>query len=280
MISLISAEELRDTADVLVIDARRRGEYLSGHIPGAVWMAWEAWCEPAPRPELRRDGYWGLLAERDQRWFRRRLEELGVSRHRPVVVYADGVRSKGRDGRIAWMLHYLGAQDVRLLDGGWAAWLRSNQTVDTDTPQPAPGSFMIAYQHDRRMRLADLVAARRADVPPLLIDTRSLEEFAGKKYRYLPRRGHIPGAVSVPFSHLFRADERYVSASDYHRILPNGPGHPVVAYCEVGVRATTFALLHEIHTGEPVAVFDGSLMEWSLDPELPIEVGTSAGSQR
>jgi 3-mercaptopyruvate sulfurtransferase SseA len=43
-----------------------------------------------------------------------------------------------------------------------------------------------------------------------------------------------------------------------------------VTYCEVGVRASLLALLHEIHAGQVVAVFDGSLMQWSLDPELPV----------
>jgi len=43
-----------------------------------------------------------------------------------------------------------------------------------------------------------------------------------------------------------------------------------VTYCEVGVRASLTALLHEVYTGEVVGVFDGSLIEWALHADLPV----------
>ena len=87
----------------LPIDARTRAEYAAGHLPGAVHMAWEEWCETAPARAgemLSQPGYWGVLADRSADGLTERLEEAGIRSDRPLAVYAGGARSRGRVGRI------------------------------------------------------------------------------------------------------------------------------------------------------------------------------------
>jgi thiosulfate/3-mercaptopyruvate sulfurtransferase len=169
------------------------------------------------------------------------------------------------------MLLYLGARDVSLLDGGWHVWLEHGGVADTDEPPPKRARFEIAVQRGRRRTLAEL----RGGSLPAFIDTRSRAEYEGEIDEYLPRRGHLPGAVLVPFADLFDDRGRYVDRKTLlARLAPDLRGRrDRVAYCEVGVRAALFALLHEALTGEVIPVYDGSLMEWSLDPELPMETG-------
>lgn len=64
----------------------------------------------------------------------------------------------------------------------------------------------------------------------------------------------------------------FLDKEAYRELLPETvlQARSLVAYCEVGVRSCVFALLHEIYTGQVVANFDGSVMEWSLDPTLPM----------
>ena len=109
----------------------------------------------------------------------------------------------------------------------------------------------------------------------MLVDTRSGAEFDGQDYRYQPRMGHLPSAVLVPFSTLFHDSGRYIGPDTYReRVASNVEGAScLVAYCEVGVRACTFALLHEAYTNEIVSVYDGSIMEWGLYPELSVVSG-------
>jgi thiosulfate/3-mercaptopyruvate sulfurtransferase len=178
------------------------------------------------------------------------------------------------------MLAYLGAREVYLLDGGLPGWLDRKGETTTEPTRVESGSFQVQLQPQRRIDLDQLRRALVGDGPPLLVDTRSMEEYVGNADEYLPRRGHLPGAISVPFTDLYDDRDRFISSEVYLDRLPeparNRDG--IIAYCEVGVRAGTFALLHEAYTGQLVTVFDGSLMEWSLDRSLPLMTGTEMGS--
>ncbi len=261
-----------------VIDARPAEEYECGHIAGAVSVAWEDWCESPPSGSaavLHEPGYWGLLAQPDNARFAERLAEAGISYDRPIVVYADSERSKGREGRIAWMLLYLGALDVSLLDGGWSGWLKLSGPVEQELQKPGGGRFEINLDPRRRATFDQLVDLKRNDRMPLMIDTRTPAEFHGDCYDYQPRKGRLPSSILYPFGSLFQPNGSFVRKDSYLRnAIPDilAPA-PRVAYCEVGVRAATFALLHEIYTGDILPVYDGSFMEWSFNRELPVDPG-------
>jgi len=110
------------------------------------------------------------------------------------------------------------------------------------------------------------------DIPHLL-DTRSKKEFEGRLFWYQPRMGRMPRASLLAFDDVFGEEgKRFISAKTYKSLLPPGfeDARNRGSYCEVGVSACTISLLHEIYTGEILPVYDGSMMEWSLDPELPV----------
>ena len=291
-ISIVSVDALRrEIADgehgCTVVDARPRGHFLEGHIPGAVSLEWEEWCGAPPRgadPVLSQPGYWGTLADAGPAWYADGFARDGITSEQPIVVYADGVASKGREGRVAWMLLYLGAADVRLLDSGWTAWLEQHGAIATWSAPPRPGRFAIERPRSgRRCTHAQLAQAYRAGSLPILVDTRTPAEFEGDCYDYLPRKGRLPDALLFPFDDLFDGSHHYVGRETYLARLPDGmrggsrangdgagPGQGLVMYCEVGVRASLTALLHETYTGEVTGVFDGSLIEWALHADLPV----------
>jgi thiosulfate/3-mercaptopyruvate sulfurtransferase len=253
-----------------------RAEYDAGHIPGAIWMGWEEWCEQAPAPErsiLRQPGYWGVLRHASATWYAHRLSAAGVNLQRPLAVYSNGVWSRGREGRIAWMLLYLGAHDVALLDGGWQAWCDSGCRLEGDPELSIPARNTVTFQPERRRSVEQIFEGWHGGHRPLLVDTRSRLEFDGGMQEYLPRRGRLPGAVLVPFTSLFDNGGRYIDRETYERLVPPPvlASNDVVAYCEVGVRAGVFALLHEIYTGDIMPVCDGSLVEWSVRSQLPVD---------
>jgi thiosulfate/3-mercaptopyruvate sulfurtransferase len=259
-----------------IIDARRYADYIAGHMPGALWMGWEAWCEEAPAhagQTLAQAGYWGVLRENTTEALQESLRRSGLSNERPALIYANGPISKGREARIAWMLLYLGISSVSLLDGGWRAWLKHSGNSDTVIPTPGYGNFCIRLQEYRRIQLRQLKQDFQSNTLPLLIDARSKAEFAGHRHAYQPRMGRLPDAVNIPYTLLFDGEGSYVTKSVYLQRLPPEVRNAdrCVAYCEVGVRSCLFALLHELYTGKVVANFDGSFMEWALDRTLPIE---------
>jgi thiosulfate/3-mercaptopyruvate sulfurtransferase len=258
-----------------VVDARPRATFRQGHIPGAVSMQWEEWCQtPPPGADavLSQPGYWGVLQDSSTTDLARRLSSLGLHEDQPIVVYADGPASKGRDGRVAWMLLYFGARQVALLDGGWRAWLASGGSVEAEEGEPVPGRFRVRFQEERRRTQAGVRQDLDSGAPPALVDTRSREEIARERHPYLARDGVLPAAYHVPFETLFTPDGRFVGQTLYRERLPREltVASEIVAYCEVGVRAASFAVLHEAYTGTVIAVFDGSHNEWALHEDLPL----------
>lgn len=269
----------------IVVDGRDLGAYAAGHVPGARWLGWEEWCEPAPAnagPVLQQAGYWGVLDDRDPARVAARLGVAGLRHDRPIVVYDEGARSWGRAARVAWMLLYLGAHDVALLDATWNHWLSAGQAIEVGYPDPPAATFAVSPQAERRLRRDDLIAAYQSSDTPVLLDTRRPDDFDGRREPYLPRRGHLPGALLMPFLALFDDDDRFVSRERYLAALPAGvrEAERVATYCEVGVRASAVALLHEHYTGRIVPVYDGSLIEWGLSPELAVDNAETAADPR
>lgn len=272
-IALLDIETLLDDVrenkrKYLVVDSRPEEEYLNGHIPGAVRIAWEEWCESAPAAAaaiLHEPGYWGTLANTDDHVFEKRLIDAGIRQQAPIVVYADSVRSKGREGRVAWMLLYLGATEVYMLDHGWKQWVKSEGPVEIGEPESPPqkGEFQIALDHRRRVKHDDVFKDAKIELP-LMIDTRTAAEFHGDCYDYQPFKGKLPNSILFPFADLFERDGTFVNRERYLEITPMDIMNTQnrVSYCEVGVRAATFSLLHEIYTGEVIPVYDGSIIEW------------------
>jgi thiosulfate/3-mercaptopyruvate sulfurtransferase len=271
MLKLISIDDFEDLVrqncvDVL-LDARPLDELRDGFIPGAQHFPWEEWNEEAPQAAsaiLHEPGYWGKLADPVATDVAARLTKRGISNDSHIVIYADGMRSKGREGRIAWMLLYFGAKNVSILNGGWRAWARSHR-IPVNTKQ-AERPFVLQLDERRRAHQADIATAEQ------LIDTRGTREFAGRIYDYQPRLGHIPGALNFPYRSLMHSNGVFIGRDEYlARARQNGVIPQPIWYCEVGVRAAMMSLLNEIYTGEVTRVYDASFMEWAFDPALPVE---------
>lgn len=259
-----------------VVDARPSKELENGHIPHAVPVSWEDFCANPPsgcKRILREPGYWGALGDPVGARFGDRLALAGISQDKPVVVYADSARSRGREGRIAWMLLYLGATEVFILNGGWSGWLAADgPTASGSWCSTGNGQFCLNLDERRRVKLDALLKLHGSDEMPVMIDTRTAAEFAGDCYDYQPRKGRLPRSILFPFDLLFESDDTFVSRERYLELAGADllAARRKVAYCEVGVRASTFALLHEIYTGEILPVYDGSIMEWGWHVNLPV----------
>lgn len=272
---LLAGEESGPALAPIVVDARPEREYEAGHIPTAVRIGWEDW-NAKPMAGLSLDlwepGYWGAIDNVRLEEFASRLGKLGLSNNRPVVVYADSLASKGREGRIAWMLLYFGVENVLMLDGGWRAWLDSGGSCDRQESKAERGTFTLKLDGQRRVSTGTLARMCGQGKMPTSVDTRSLSEFQGDSFDYQPRTGHLPEAVQLSYESLFDDSGAYVSREKFLALLdrrvladPN-----LITYCEVGVRASTYALLLEAYTGRVLPVYDASIMEWGADKALPL----------
>lgn len=174
------------------------------------------------------------------------------------------------------MLLFLGARNVSILSGGWSQWAADGNPLEIGITQVSRGNFEIELVPERRIGTKEVLEFLDRENEVCLLDTRSTKEFQGRVWDYQPRMGHIPGSYLLPYNSIFQDDKQsFVTAETYRNLLPKSASNAkiIADYCEVGVRAATVAMLHEIYTGEILPVYDGSLMEWSLDNGLPVHQG-------
>jgi thiosulfate/3-mercaptopyruvate sulfurtransferase len=272
------ADHLRDPA-LRVVDIRglikppdapkpwylaQRDAYLSGHIPGAVFVDWITdIVEPAAPVQ-------GTVAGPER--FAALMGKLGIGDDSDVVVYDD---NGAIAPRLWWALNYYGHAAVRLLDGGFPKWAAEKRPLESGQRTPAPATFTCRIQPGWRATVADVRSAL-ADKKTTLVDCRSVKEFTGELGRG-DRKGHIPTARHVPAVQLLAGDHRTWKDAAAIRALYEGAGvtadQPVITYCNAGVSASV-GLFGLRLAGHPRAAnFAGSWYEWERDAANPAATG-------
>lgn len=260
-------------SDAVILDARASG-FLLAHVPTARSVDWLDY----------RDG-WGRTGRLhpDPQAMADRLARLGVDPSRPVLVYGAAAAGFGEEGRIAWLLLYLGHPQVALLDGGFAAWRAAGRSVERGPAlrSPRPGRFPAQPQPGLR---ADRGAVLRAladatGTAPILLDVRSEAEWHGATPYLEARGGHIPGARWFEWLRLLDArGQLKPDEALSHELTQRGladRSREIIVYCTGGVRsAFVVAVLRRLGYTQ-VRNYDGSFWEWAADRTLPVEKSAS-----
>jgi len=268
---LIQAPELMSSTErVVLLDVRwklggppGRDDYLAGHLPGAVFVGLDAELAAHGEPQ---DGRHPLpsveaLQAAARRW--------GISSGDAVVAYDDNGNLAA--ARAWWLLRWAGFEDVRLLDGGLAAWVAAGGPLETGDVVPEPGDVTLEGGHAPTI---DIDGA--ASYPGVLLDARAAERYAGETEPIDPKAGHIPGAVSAPTTDNLDVTGRFRPAEELRRrfeALGVREGSDVAAYCGSGVTAA-----HEVAAlaiaGFGAALYPGSWSQWSNHDDRPVATGT------
>lgn len=276
---LIDARELAlsmaATRAPVVLDVRwnlqgppGREGFDAGHIPGARFVDLDG--ELAGPPGNGR----GRHPLPDPEAFGKAMRRAGVSGRSRVVVYDGG--SGLSAARAWWLLRDAGLADVRLLDGGLAAWRHAGFPLSqVDEPVPA-GDFV---PQPGAMPVVDAARAAELARTGLLLDARSAERYRGEVEPVDPVAGHIPGARSAPTTANVGEDGRLLAPlllQERFATLGALPGADVAVYCGSGVTAAHEVLALEV-AGIEAALYPGSWSEWVSDPERPVATGADPG---
>jgi thiosulfate/3-mercaptopyruvate sulfurtransferase len=240
--------------------------YREGHLPGARFADLDT--------ELAgRRGAGGRHPLPDAADFELLMRRLGVDDDSAVVVYdaADSVSAS----RAWWELRYFGHDDVRVLDGGYAAWVAAGLPVTTEEPSVEPGDF-VARPGGLPMIDADEAASLAAQ--GILVDVRAGERYRGEVEPVDAVAGHIPGAVNLPTVGNIDADGRFLDIETLaHRFESLGLSgdSEVGAYCGSGVNAAHTAFAMTLAGLPTPALYVGSWSNWIADGSRPIATGNS-----
>ena len=200
------------------------------------------------------------------------FRHLGIGMDSRVVLYSSS--SVMWSTRAWWLLHYLGHPRITVLDGGFDAWCAGGRPVVTAVPSFPRGDFKA---RSRPELFADKQAVADAIGDPSVCTVNSLGAamHRGETRSSYARQGRIAGSGNLPFSELL-AEGRFKSTDEMRAILAASgmlDADRVITYCGAGIAATIDAFACVLVGQDRVAVYDGSLSEWALDPDAPMETG-------
>lgn len=253
-----TVEAIRFERTTKIIALTPADEFARGHIRGARQIDWKPF-------EIVETG------DQQVETWRAEVEiiltELGIQETDTVVVYDGGTFYASR---LWWVLDQLGHENKLILDGGLPAWEAAGMPVESEGSWVgyAPADPYAGTPDEAVIATIAEVEAALDDPDVVLVDARTPEEYA---------KGHIPGAVNIPFTDNAAPDSggRWKSPDELRAMYAAAgvtEDRTVIPYCLTGVRsAATYVTLTAL--GYPdVSLFTGSWAEWSVDPARPVEM--------
>lgn len=242
--------------------------YLAGHLPGARYVDLDgelagtasAAAGRHPLPSV------AQLQHAARGW--------GIDEGATVVVYDDSAGTAA--ARAWWLLRWAGVADVRILDGGLAAWRRIGAPLEEGEVPVPPGTVTLSEGH---MPVVDADGAAEAGRAGSLWDARAHQRYTGEQEPIDARAGHIPGAHSAPTGENLDDDDHFLPAEALESRCANlgmTANRSAVVYCGSGVTAThQIAAMASI--GLPAGLYPGSFSQWSADQSRAVATGPEAG---
>ncbi|GIJ07506.1 sulfurtransferase [Micromonospora andamanensis] len=274
LVSAEWAEKNLDAPGVVFVEVDEdTSAYDSGHIAGAIKLDWKTDLQdPVRRDFVNKTQFAALLSER------------GISNDDTVILY--GGNNNWFAAYAYWYFKLYGHRDVKLLDGGRKKWELDARPLVKDTVT-RPATQYVAGEPDTSIRafrdeVVDAIGTKN------LVDVRSPDEYAGRLLApaHLPqeqaqRGGHIPTAISVPWSKAANEDGTFKSDDELRRIYGEAgldDSKETIAYCRIGERSShTWFVLQELLGHRNVKNYDGSWTEYGSLVGVPVALGDEPG---
>lgn len=252
--------------NLVLLQVGEPSQYRSAHIPGARFVRLE---DVAANP-----GELSLEMPTAQD-LRQRLQGLGISDDSRVVVYfADDEVSEAT--RIVFTLQTAGlGAHAELLDGGLPKWRREGRSLTDQATAATPPGTLAPFPLQPTIVDAAFVRAHARQPGYVLIDARAAMYYDGIELSGADghhRRGHIPGAHSLPYTSITHDDLTLKTPAELLTLFRQAgvkPGDRVIAYCHIGQQGTA-VLFAARAVGIDAVLYDGSFEDWTLR-NLPVE---------
>jgi thiosulfate/3-mercaptopyruvate sulfurtransferase len=259
VISVQELSKIMKKKDVVIVCATSEKGYKV-HITGSVNVPYSSLCNSKPVKNL--------IKPADE--MAKLLGAKGVTPEKTIVVYDEG--SGKYAGRMYWLLKYLGAPNVKMLNGNLIAWKAKRRPITGSPTKVTAGTFTAKTDASILANMDDVKSAA-GNSSVVVVDARTPAEFAGTAKTEL-RKGHIPGAVNIDHTSLLDK-KSLLKSNDALKPLFESKGvtkdKTVIAYCESSTRAGIVFLALKGLGYSNVKVYDGAYLEWQADASNKVE---------
>jgi len=205
--------------------------------------------------------------------FAERAGQAGIGDDTAVVIY--GADSMMFSTRMWWMLRTIGFNNVAVLDGGWNKWQSEHRPTTSAVANYSPSSVAPTPLPHLWASKTDVVNAMQ-DTSVCTLNALAPEVYNGEVTRY-GRPGHIPGSHNIFYNSLLDPDTGTFLPLDKLRERFEASGvlqkPRAIVYCGGGISATMDALALTMLEHPHISIYDGSMSEWTQDPDLPLVCG-------
>ena len=243
--------------------------YAMGHIPGSLQVDWFTTLQDPVRRDFINKTEFEKLASR-----------LSITPDTTVVFYGD--KNNWFATYALWLFQYFGHRNVKIMNGGRTKWEQERLPMTKEVPVYAATAYH-AKEPDLSIRVFREDVLKHLEAHKPLVDVRSPKEYTGELL-HMPnypqegalRGGHIPGAVSIPWSQAVNeANSTFKSADelwDLYQSRGISSDKDIIAYCRIGERSSHTWFVLKYLLGYPnVRNYDGSWTEWGNLVNAPIE---------
>lgn len=252
---IISVKEflkIQKDPNVVLVSTRKPADYKKVHIAGAVNVNHKDLYKASPKSTLKSNAEIANI-----------LGEKGISNSNTIVLYDNG--SGKYSGRIYWILKYLGAKNVKILDGHMKAWRMARKPVTKNPASKKATTFTINLN---KAIIANIAQVKKAstNAASVIVDVRAADEYNGIKESKLPK-GHIPSAINLEFKKVMTSKSKLKSKEELQALFTAAgitKDKEIILYCESSVRAgIVYLALNSALNYPNVKVYDGALFEWT-----------------
>lgn len=227
-------------------------KYLQGHIPGAAFFDHKDFSDTSNKY------MYMVLPEAD---LAAQIGKIGIADDSEVIFYTSELLPCAT--RAWWLLHYAGHNNVRVLNGGLAAWEKAGGKIEQGARQYEAAAF--------ECRLRTNMFASKEDVLAAMEDGQVCTVNALTNEMY--EKAHITGSSLLPCSDLMQEMTSFIPDAEIAARLQEEAQHErIITYCGGGIAATVNAMAHLMAGNKNVSVYDGSMDEWAGE-KLPMTVG-------
>ncbi len=251
--------------NVIFIDARGGEGAQSGTLKNAIAISWPELADMTKKPG---ENGWGHMLSPEE--LSAKLSQFGLSKDKEIILFSATNAGWGEDGRILWELKAAGFTNLKMVDGGIQAMKNADlplvagkEMLDKSNDVNASNVVIEALDYTNSIN-TDTLTAEKDQYK--IIDSREADEYEGATKFGEAKGGHIPGAVNIPYSTLYKEDGTLKANAELEKMFTEAgfqKDDAIVTYCTGGIRSAFMQLVMEMCGFKNVKNYEGSYYNWA-----------------